>query len=305
MNKNPKDTTVGPWARDKLEALGQYLGYYTKVLKNQAWCRGTFFVDAFAGPGISQIRTKSLENGQSSLFQDTEAAIDDSAIEFLKGSPRVALDIADPFSCYVFIELDPGRVEELEALQKEYGESRQIKVRRGDANSELMQLLSSGIDWRSCRGVVFLDPWGMQVSWATIESLAHTRAIEVIVNFPLGMAIHRLLTKSGDIPESWQVALDDYFGTPEWRQHVYEETNGLFGPTISKFNDSGLRLLKWYRGRLRTVFGHVSTARLIRNTKGGHLYYLIWAGPHKMGLKGADYILSKGEKITRSGQKGG
>jgi hypothetical protein len=29
MTKKRKDNTVGPWAKDKLEALGQYLSFYT------------------------------------------------------------------------------------------------------------------------------------------------------------------------------------------------------------------------------------------------------------------------------------
>jgi hypothetical protein len=49
----------------------------------------------------------------------------------------------------------------------------------------------------------------------------------------------------------------------------------------------------------RSVFGHVSTARLIKNTRGNPLYYLIWAGPNATGLKGAEHILSKGEKLPR------
>jgi hypothetical protein len=46
------------------------------------------------------------------------------------------------------------------------------------------------------------------------------------------------------------------------------------------------------------IFGHVSTARLIKNTRGNPLYYLIWAGPNSKGLTGAEYILSKGERIV-------
>jgi len=51
MTKKPKDHSVGPWAKEKLDALGQYLGFYTTVLKKQGhWLHGTIFVDAFAGP---------------------------------------------------------------------------------------------------------------------------------------------------------------------------------------------------------------------------------------------------------------
>jgi len=33
MTKRPKDSAVGPWAKEKLDALRQYLDYYTTVLK--------------------------------------------------------------------------------------------------------------------------------------------------------------------------------------------------------------------------------------------------------------------------------
>jgi three-Cys-motif partner protein len=78
--------------------------------------------------------------------------------------------------------------------------------------------------------VVFLDPFGMQVPWSTLEALAKTKAIEVLINFPLGMAIQRLLTRSGEIPEGWQMSLDTFFGSPEWRTIVYEEGEDLSDP---------------------------------------------------------------------------
>jgi three-Cys-motif partner protein len=297
MTKKPKDGSVGPWAKEKLEALGQYLGFYTTVLKNQDhWLRGTIFVDAFAGPGLSRVRTNPKTDAPAGLFA-TDADSDNAEIEFLKGSPRVALDIENPFSAYVFIDNDKKRIAELNALKVEYGTSRDITVQEGDANVGLQNWLASGIDWKRHRAVVFLDPFGMQVPWSTIEALAKTKAIEVIVNFPLGMAIQRLLTKSGDIPKGWQISLDTFFGSPDWRHLVYQEGEDLFGPKLNKVSDSGTRLLEWYRGRLKKIFGHVSTARLIKNTRGNPLYYLIWAGPNATGLKGAEHILSKGEKL--------
>jgi three-Cys-motif partner protein len=284
MTRARGGASVGPWAREKLDALGQYLSYYTTVLKNQTWCRGTIFVDAFAGPGLSPVRTGPSSHEQTSLFQIGGASVDEAVIEYLKGSPRVALEITHPFSRYVFIDSKVRRVRELEALRTEYATSRNIEIRHGDANAEITALLESDLNWRVHRGVVFLDPFGMQVPWTTIQRLAKTRAMEVMINFPLGMAIQRLLTKSGEIPNDWQDALDRYFGSSEWRSYAYEDAVGLFGTVTRKISDSGVRLLEWYRDRLREVFGHVSSARLIKNTRGGHLYYLIWAGPHERGL---------------------
>jgi len=113
------------------------------------------------------------------------------------------------------------------------------------------------------------------------------------------MAIQRTLTKSGKIPDAWQKRLEALFGSPDWRELVYEVKQDLFGSQRSKRKDSGDRLLEWYRARLRKIFGNVSTARLIKNTRGNPLYYLIWAGPNKLGQKGAEYILGKGEKPSK------
>jgi three-Cys-motif partner protein len=235
----------------------------------------------------------------SPCASDSDAA----EVEFLKGSPRVALDIANPFNFYIFVERDGQRIAELKGLKAEYAITRDVTVHEGDANAALLSWLASGIDWRHYRAVVFLDPFGMQVPWSTIEALAKTKAIEIIINFPLGMAIQRLLTKSGDIPQDWQVSLDTFFGSKDWHTLVYESKADLFGPKTSKVSDSGMKLLEWYRGRLRKIFGNVSTARLIKNTRGNPLYYLIWAGPHKKGLDGAEHILSKGERVKREGDR--
>jgi protein gp37 len=51
----PALPVVGPWARDKLDALQRYLDFYTKVLKNQRW--RTIYLDAYAGGGRAVVRT--------------------------------------------------------------------------------------------------------------------------------------------------------------------------------------------------------------------------------------------------------
>jgi three-Cys-motif partner protein len=293
MSNKRKDNSVGPWAREKLDALRQYLNFYTTVLKNQGhWLKGTFFVDAFAGPGLSKVRKKTTA---ASLFFPEEEPEQE---EYLKGSPRVALEIANPFSSYLFIDNDKQRVAELEALKEEHAAIANIEVKKGDANHEIQQWLASGIDWKHHRGVVFLDPFGTQLSWAAIEAIAKTGALEVIINFPLGMAINRMLPNHGDVPDGWQMSLDTLFGSPDWRKIVYQDGQDLFGPKQRKVKDTSDKLLAWYREQLKKLFGHVSTPRLIKNTRGNPLYYLIWAGPHATGLKGANHILGKTRATT-------
>lgn len=300
MTKKPRDGSVGPWAAEKLEALSRALSYYTTRLKNQSqWQK--IYIDAFAGPGLSEVRSKPRENSGPSLqlFSDESADPVEQEVVFLKGSPRIALELANSFDRYVFIEKDATRVADLEGIRSEYQGRRTIEIRQGDANSILQDLLK-GITKSKHRGYIFLDPFGLQVSWATIEAIARTGAIEVIVNFPLGMALRRMMPNSGNVPVGWQISLDTFFGSPRWREHAYEEGVDLLGKRTFKLADSEDRLLAWYRGRLKAAFGHVSEAQLVTNTHGGRLYFLIWAGSHEAGLKGANYIFTMKTRLSKN-----
>lgn len=91
--------------------------------------------------------------------------------------------------------------------------------------------------------------------------------------------------------------LDEYFSSPDWFDVVYRTTRTLFGDEEEKIEQSGKRLVKWYQGRLRAAFGHVTKAALIRNTRRGHFYYLMLATPKPNAAKIANHILSAGETI--------
>lgn len=300
MTKRTKDNKVGPWAAEKLNSLERGLEYYTTRLKNQPQWR-KIYVDAFAGPGLSEVRAHNKDAGDeypatADLFSMLEPGGSPDPIQeevlYLEGSPRRALNLKNPFDRYIFIEASPKRVAELERMRSEYDGIREIEIRAEDANQALLDILRSGFSKRTHRAYVFLDPFGIHVPWSTIEALASTKAIEVMINFPMGMAIRRMMPRSGNVPQGWGISLDTFFGSPDWRMYAYEETTDLMGQRLAKLTDSEIRLLEWYRKRLEDAFGFVSEARLIKNTRGGRLYYLIWAGPRKEGLTGANYILT-------------
>lgn len=113
------------------------------------------------------------------------------------------------------------------------------------------------------------------------------------MNLPVGTIVQRLLQKEGRISTERQALLDDLFGSTGWRSVVYEDKPTLFGSETRKIEESGKRLAIWYRDRLKALFGYSAGPRLVRNTNGGHLYYLIFAGPNKTGARIAEEILLK------------
>lgn len=301
MTSYNQDNKVGPWAHEKLKCLSDYLTAYTKILNNQTWCSGYFYIDAFAGAGKNEIRkakTETLNNQQLIKFDEIEKISSDEK-EYVLGSSRVALQIPQPFTKYFFIELAPERVQNLEAIKAEYEGERNIEILHGEAATEIEQILhSSGINWSKSRGVVFLDPFGMQVPWRIIEDIAAIGGLEIILNLPVGMAIQRFLPKSGEFSEEERTYLDDYFGSKEWESIIYKKSPDLFGnQSIEKLQGSGERLALWYRDRLKKAFGYSPPPRLITNTRGTHLYYLLFAGPNKNGAKIADYVLKQGTSL--------
>jgi len=298
MTSYNQDNKVGPWAHEKLKCLEDYLSAYTTVLKKQPWCTGYFYVDAFAGAGINEIRKTGSDNTKPQPlmgFYQNEP----EEVEYVHGSSRVALQLPNPFTKYYFIELAPDRVENLKAIKREYASSRDIEIIPDAAANALERLLHDPkIDWQKSRGIIFLDPFGMQVPWKVIEDIAANGKFEILLNLPVGMAIQRFLPKSGQFSNEQREYLNEYFGSTEWEEIIYEKSTDLFGgENTTKLQDSGERLALWYRDRLKRAFGFCPPPRLITNTRGTHLYYLLFAGPNETGARIAAHVLKQGKSL--------
>lgn len=279
MKQSHAQKEVGPWARHKLDILREYLEFYITALKRQNF--NLVYIDAFAGSGILKIRgTNATDINQ-----------------YIRGSPYCALELPEShsFNHHYFFEKDPKRVSDLSNLKKQFLD-KNIYVKEGEANTLIQDLLQKSNFFRreNTRGVAFLDPYGAHLEWATVKALAETKKMEVIINFPVSMAINRLILKSGEMPEDWKKQLNQYFGTEEWHDIAYKETVDLFGHEVLQKQDNiPDQLLKLYIDRLRSIYTCVAVPYLIRNTRNTPLYHLIWAGPNELGLRGANYILSK------------
>ena len=295
MKKTHRENTVGPWAKEKLRALREYLNFYTTALKKSTYWE-KIYVDAFAGAGVSRIRSKSSSGIElATLFELDEGDVEE-AEQYILGSPFVALELDTPFDRCIFVERDPVRASELDALSREYVAHGSIQIRQQDATSTLIEFANTFSKSRQ-RAVVFIDPYGLNISWEAIRCLGATGGVEVIINFAWAMAINRLMVREGNIPDNWLAMLDNFFGDQEWRSLVYQTEEDLFGERTSKAINAEMAILRYYLAKLRNCFGHVAEPMLVRNTKGNPLYYIIWAGPHPLGLKGANHVLSQGEIV--------
>lgn len=228
----PRD--VGDWTEDKLKLLRLYLPGYLQATTDTL---DRIYIDGFAGPGQNRLRRSG---------------------DLIDGSPIIALDaraMDTParFTKLYFIERDPQSVTELRQLVEARGGDERVVIVEGDVNVELPRIVRN--HHPRAPMFVLLDTEGIEPRWSTIQQIAAWRT-ELLVNFPLGMAINRN-------PESTKV--DDYFGVTDWKS------------LLDRGDVRGM--LDLYKGRL-SALGYVEQVendRLI-NTQGGfgqHLYYLI------------------------------
>jgi len=277
----------GDWTTRKLEVLAGYLKSYTTALKDKPTAANPFrkaFIDAFAGTGyIDARRDEKADSAQSLLFPDLAAQEPQG---LLAGSARLALQTAPRFDKYIFIEQSKERCQQLEEMKNEFPSlAADIEIRRGDANEQIQNICSKG--WGLNRAVLFLDPYGMQVEWATLEAVAHTKAIDLWLLFPLGIGVNRLLTKSGDIPESWRRRLDLLLGTEDWYEEFYkiETTKTLFGDDSERVIKAKMGSIgRYFNRRLGEIFaGVVEEPGVLRNSSNSPLYLLCFAVGNERG----------------------
>ena len=280
----------GPWTEEKLIRLRKYLQAYMNIFsKNpRAKLLKTIYVDAFAGTGFrkgfsAQVSTNDL------LFDDVTADSDADALR--KGSTQVALEITPPFAEYIFIEHNEAHAANLSRLRQQFSRiAQRIKIIAEDANVYLLQWCKT-TDWQSTRAVVFLDPYGMQVEWATIEAMAKTKSIDLWILFPLGVGVNRLLMK-GRLPEGpWADRLTRIFGTDGWQEAFYHESNqpNLFTESPDVIKDADFKTIAMYWvARLESVFADVARNPLsLRNSRNVPIYLLSFAAANPRGAKTA------------------
>jgi three-Cys-motif partner protein len=274
----------GSWSESKLDCVENYARSYLRVMQKQSWCT-LYYVDAFAGRGKQALKSctssgaglQELDSffGDESERADTEEFLAGSAIRALRASTVESR----PFEQFVLIDVDQASCHELASvIQSEFPEMcGKVKVICNDANTALDDYINT-VDWTHTRALVFLDPYGLEVDWDLIIRLARTVACDVWYLFPLGGVI-RMMTKDGQIQDSWRTRLNRVFGTEEWHEEFYRPSVQLtwFENEQTKLskNASTEHVVEFIRKRLQTIFPAVSNAGILRNSKGAPLFALV------------------------------
>jgi three-Cys-motif partner protein len=237
------------------------------------------YIDAFAGTGRCDVKI----NGEK---------------QTIDGSARIALDTAPPFNEFYFIETKKKNIAPLNNLCAQYPHKK-IKIIQEDANTALKTLCSQR-NWKSDRAVLFLDPFGMQVEWSTLKTIASTQAIDVWYLFPYAGSFRQAPWNADALAAGKVVALNRLYGTDEWRSMFYAP-NPQADLFVQGNNDvrtaEHWQMLAYMSSRLKELFPSVTKPKVLYNDRNAPLFALYFAVSNpasvaqKLAMRIADHIL--------------
>jgi three-Cys-motif partner protein len=263
---------VGRWSIDKLDMLTGYASAYSVVMNAQktphnvrgvAWLHAYHYIDAFAGPGIA------LNKG------------DEEVRNYILGSPSRILRVEPRFDHMWLIDRNRARAQRLGVtLQAEGADPSRFTIQGGvDANTHISSLVNQFPS--NVRALVFLDPYGLQVEWATVASLAASRKVDVLINFSLMGVIRNLRRVGGPDPRVRRL-LDRVMQSTDWIDELYVQQGRLWDePVAVRGQLAASAVAERYEADLKAVFSSVSEPAIMTNSRGSPIYALVFASQNQ------------------------
>ena len=302
MDSDAEHEFGGSWTELKLDAISDYLSFYTAALRYKPRPDRPFvlwYVDAFAGSGE---RTSTREIG--GLLEGRPSSI--TRVQ-LDGSAKRAIAIAPPFHHLRFIEENKTRFAALKKLELLHP-NRDVQCLKGDANAKLAEIFTTSpwahqVGGRGLhRAVVFLDPYAMSVKWSTLELLAMTRAVDVWYLFPLHAVVRQMSHDFDAVDEHKSAKLNEIFGTTAWAQELYQEPaqTSLWDEPVGRQRIVTVAQIEAYaKRRLESLFTYVSDPLPLLTDRGAQLFSLFCASAsssdaaRQLIQKGVSHVLKK------------
>lgn len=269
----------GDWTKEKLQIIDKYLKFYVNALKNLKF--DLVYIDAFAGSGKTQLPTG----------------------EEVDGSAIISLNC--DFDKYYFIELNEDRAKELDKrIRSQFlSKSDKISIIRGDSNNELKKILKSLNNHQ--RGVMFLDPYAMELNWEILEFARKTEILDIWYLFPLS-ALTRNLYKKLTMSDAIKEKITKILGTKDWEKELYHPSKqiSMFDEIQERVNFDSL--VEFVKNRLESNFPYVSPkSRMFKNSNSSPLFILFFIMTNtsekakNLGSRVVNDIFNKMDRMTK------
>jgi three-Cys-motif partner protein len=280
----------GDWTENKIEILVEYAGAYLDIMnvyaKKYNW--ELLYFDGFAGSGFIK---KGTEEDQ----------------RLIVGAAKRILEIEDPrpFDTFYFVEKEPNNAKLLERNTKELFPEKDIHIVPTDCNEKIISMSSflAGPKGKNYKVLAYIDPYGMQLNWASLETL-QKQSVDVWILVPTGMGLNRLLKNDGNISEAWLKRIEKFLGMPteDILKYFYKETvqHTLFGEeTIKSKEEKAVeKSAELYQSRLGNLFKFVSEPYVLKNKSNSIMFHFLMASNNKTAVKIANDIIQKYNRLN-------
>ncbi len=168
--------------------------------------------------------------------------------------------------------------------------------RYGECNENLDSLAQIMKDKpNTYAALIFLDPFGMQINWNSIENLQGTRT-DLWILIPTGVIVNRLLDRNGKLEYTDKLKLFFGLNENEIKAHFYRENtvSTIFGKeeVITKISKPIERIADLYIQRLGQIWKFVTDKPLVlENSRGVPIYHFVFASNNSTALKIAKDII--------------
>jgi three-Cys-motif partner protein len=256
---------IPKWSKDKHYPLAYYLDMFSGAFKSRKYL---YYIDLFSGPGICIVK----ESGEE-----------------LPGSPIIALEKC--FNKYIFAERDEKSFSILKKRCNEKFPNKCVVLHNGDCNLIISEIIDTIPKDPYSIGIAFIDPFGTNIDFSTIQKLSNTRNLDLIINFSAGMGVKRNMNSNFELNN---LKLGNFLGDDRWKEKI---SNAM--STKEKFS----RLYNLYKNNLKKLgylgLDDIEPVVSVKNSKNVPLYYLIYTSKNDVGIN----FWHKSLKYDNSGQR--
>jgi three-Cys-motif partner protein len=283
MDESPEDELgfepdeIGDWSERKIRIVSDYAKPFAQIMAKRRF--KSIYIDGFSGGGIH-------------IKKDTG--------ERVLSTARRILSVTPPFGAYYFVDFDESKVE---AMKKACADRENAFVICGDANTVLPEIVFPKVRWDEFeRGLCFLDPYRILLSWDVILAAARQKTLELFIHFPtMDVQRNALCLDRSKVRPSDRDRMTKMWGDQTWEKHAFAQTPGLFGPIETKLPID--KLLEAFCNRLREIAKFKFVSKAVPMYTPGNLlvYHLIFASMNGTGLKIATDIFEAASRPPKNG----
>lgn len=187
----------------------------------------------------------------------------------------MALALQPRFDHYYFIDIASPKID---YLRDAIGTRPDVDCFVGDSNLILIERVFPKIRYvRYERGLCFLDPYGLHLTWGVIAAAGADRALEIVLNFPVADMNRNVFWHNHSAVAPGDVArMNAFWGDESWRDVAYTTKGNLFGWPEKTDNETVAAAFRERLGRV-AGFPYVAEPLPMKNDQGAIVYYLFFA----------------------------